>query len=124
MIGAGKLTVRDVSIRNFTQAGIDVAGSAGARVFLDKLVAVGNGFGVRIAGAGNAANMTFIQGSTLDANSTSAIQITGPSTVVISESTLSGSGGTDLSALNGGTAVSYGNNLIRSGLPTQTLPEN
>lgn len=121
MIGAGKLTINDCSIRNFTGAAIDVAGSAGARVFVNNVTAVGNAYGVRVLGASGAANTAFIDGSLLDNNSSSALEVTGPSTVVLNNSTLSGSGGPDLSVLNNGNAISYGNNLIRNGTPTQTL---
>ena len=97
-------------------------GGSGARVMIDRATIVNNAVGVRVKGAGGVANTAFVQRSVIDANVTTAVQVEDASTIVLSENTLSGSGTTDLTHLTGGTVISYGNNLIRSGSPTQTLP--
>jgi len=119
MIGGGKLMVEKSIIRNFTQNGIDVAG-ASARVFINDVTIISNNNGVSITGASNTA---FVQRSTIDINANAAVLVDGVGrTVVLSENVLAGSGLSDLRILNGATAISYGNNLIRNGdAPTQTV---
>lgn len=123
--GAGKVTIKGCSFTGFPDAGVLLAGPAGARAVLDDVTIKTNGVGLRVKGANGAANSAFVQKSLIDANTVSAVQVDGAAnTVVISDSTLSGSGQLDLSLLNGGKAISYRSNVIRSGTPTQSLPEN
>lgn len=124
--GAGKVTLKNCGFNGLAAPAVDVSGPAGARVLLDNVTIANNGAGVRVKGAGGAANTVFIQQSTIDANGGYAVQVDGAANVaVISSSTLSGSNsGPDLSLVNGGRAISYRNNVIRSGTPTQTLPTN
>ena len=76
-------------------------------------------------GASGVANTAFVTDSVIDASRSSAVVVDGgANSAVISGSTLSGSAQVDLSLLNGGRAISYNNNVIRSGTPTQTLPLN
>ena len=120
--GAGKVSIQDCRIHGFSVAAIEVAGGAGARVLVDSVTMTRNGAGIRVKGAGGAANSAFVRRSVIDGSTTSGLVVDGSSnTVVISGSQISGSGGPDLSAVNGGVAISYGDNLIRTGNPTQTL---
>ena len=122
MIGTGKLFIRNCSIRNFTINGVNVAGTAHANVFVEGSVITGNNVGVNLNGTGGAANKAFVEHSIVENNTTAAVQVNGPSSVVLSGSTLSGSPSSIIET-NGGSAVSYGNNLLRNaGAPTQTLP--
>ena len=110
---------------DYFTAAIDMKGPAGGRVVLENVVVKNSLIGLRVKGANGAANVAFVQNSLIDGNTTSAIVVDGAAnTVVISDSTLSGSGQLDLSLLNGGKAISYRSNVIRSGAPTQSLPEN
>jgi hypothetical protein len=122
MIGTGKLFIRKCSIRNFTINGVNVAGSANARVFVEESVITGNNVGVNLKGVGGVANKGFVERSVIDNSTTAAVQVDGASDVVLSGSTLSGSP-SGIIETNGGSATSYGNNLLRgAGAPTQTLP--
>ncbi len=122
MIGTGKLFIRKCSIRNFTMAGVNVAGTANARVFVEGSVITGNNVGVNLKGIGGVANTAFVEHSVVDNNTTAAVQVDGASTVVLSGTTLTGSPSSIIET-NGGSAISYGNNLLRNaGAPTQTLP--
>ena len=125
MTGAGKLTIKDCSFNGLSVPAVEVRGPAGARVVLDNATITNNAGGVLVSGANGAANTAFVQRSLIDNNTSYALRVDGAAnSAVISSSTLSGSGGPDLSLLNGGRAVSYRNNVIRSGTPTQTLPTN
>lgn len=125
MTGGGKLTIQDCRFDRLSLPAVDVRGRAGARVALDGVTITNSAGGVRVKGANGAANTVFVQRSLIDANAGFALQVDGAANAaVISGSTLSGSGGPDLSLLNGGRAVSYKNNVIRSGTPTQMLPLN
>jgi len=122
MIGTGKLFIRKCSIRNFTMAGVNVAGTANANVFVEESVITGNNVGVNLKGIGGVANTAIVERSVVENNTTAAVQIDGASTVVLSGSTLTGSPSSIIET-NGGSAISYGNNLLRhAGAPTQTLP--
>jgi hypothetical protein len=122
MIGTGKLFIRKCSIRNFTMNGVNVAGTANARVFVEESLITGNNVGVNLKGIGGAANEAFVERSVVDNNTTAAVQVDGASSVVLSGSTLTGSPSSIIET-NGGSAISYGNNLLRhAGAPTQTLP--
>ena len=67
-----------------------------------------------------AVNFAAVQGTVIDLSIASATQIMGPSTLQLSTSTLSGSPASITN--NGGTVISYGNNIIRNaGAPTQTV---
>ena len=122
MTGTGKLFIRKCSIRNFTMNGVNVAGTANARVFVEGSVITGNNVGVNLKGIGGVANTAFVEHSVVDNNTTAAVQVDGASTVVLSGTTLTGSP-SSIVETNGGSAISYGNNLLRNaGAPTQTLP--
>ena len=121
VIGAAKVILEDVRIRNVSGDGVSVEGPAGTRVFLERVTVTAAGNGVRIAGAN--ANTVFITDSVLDGNATAAVNVGAAGTAIISGSTLSGSGGaSDLLVAAGGQAVSSGDNLIRTGNPTSTTP--
>jgi Right handed beta helix region len=122
MIGGGKLIVRKCSIRNFTGNGVNVVGTANARAFVEDSLIAGNGGGMNVHGAGGAVNIGLLERSLVDNNTTFAVQVDGASALALSGSTLTGSPSSIITT-NGGTVISYGNNLLRgAGAPTQTLP--
>jgi hypothetical protein len=122
MIGTGKLFIRKCSIRNFTINGVNVAGTANARVYVEESVITGNNVGVNLKGIGGAPNIAIVDHSVIDNNTTASVKVDATSTLILSGSTLIGSPSSIIET-SGGSAVSYGNNLIRNaGTPTQTLP--
>jgi len=120
IIGGGKTTIRNCSIRNFAQNGVNLQGTANARVFVERSTILGNGGGFNMLGAGGAMNTAFVTNSLLDNNTSYATQVGGSNVLVLSGSTLTGSPFSILN--NGGQIWSYGNNILRNaGAPTQTL---
>lgn len=118
IIGAGKTMIRKCSIRNFSQAGVNLVGT-NARAFVVDSLLLRNGIGVNVTTPG-LANFAVVQGTTIDWSTASATQISGASTLQLSTTTLSGSPASITNA--GGTVISYGNNIIRNaGAPTLTL---
>ena len=119
--GGAKTTIRKCSIRNFTQNGVNLVGTAGARAVVEDCLILNNGGGLNMQGSGGAVNTAFLEHSLLDNNSTFAVKVTGPSTLVLSASTLTGSPSSIITA-SGGSVISYGNNLLRNaGAPTSTV---
>jgi Right handed beta helix region len=118
--GGGKTTIRRCSIRNFTQNGINLVGTANARAVIENTTILNNTGAFNMQGNGGAVNTAFIQNCTLDNNSSFATQVASPSTLVLIGSTLTGS---PSAITGGGSIISYGNNVIRNaGNPTSTVP--
>lgn len=125
MYGAGKVTVRNCTFNNFDNTAIRLNGPAGARGVIDNTIIKGSSSGLIVSGENGASNVAFVRNTLIDGSFQNAIKVDGAAnTAVIIGSTLSGSVGTDLSLVNGGKAISYRNNVIRSGAPTQSLPTN
>lgn len=122
IIGSGKVTIRDCEIRNFTGNGVNLVGTANARVLIEKSMIIGNTGGFNIQGAGGVANNALVLNTLMDNNSSFAVQVTGASTLVLSASQLSATP-SSIIATGGAAVVSFGNNVLRgAGLPTQTVP--
>ena len=124
IVGTGNVVIRRSSIRNFTGTGVNLVGTANARVTVLDSYIKHNGGGVNLQGAGGATNTGFVINSVIDSHTEFAIQMAGPGNVVISGNSLIG-GGPKLVISGGGTIVSYGNNVIRgsvSAVPSSTLP--
>jgi hypothetical protein len=137
VIGQGLVTIRNSSIRNFTQNGVNVAGPAGGNVrvvvnsFLTNNGAGGTTFGgVGVTGAGSGAvNNAEVVNSLIDSNNGYNVKVDGTSgaaNLVLAGSVLTGTAPNSIVVVNpgvGGAAlISYGNNVLRNGgSPTQTL---
>ncbi len=122
IIGGGKTTIRKSAIRNFSLNGINLVGTANARVVIEDTLLLNNGGGLNIQGAGGVFNSGLLKDSFLENNANFATQSTGPVSLVLTGSTLVGSP-FSIIATGAAAVISYGNNLIRNaGLPTQTLP--
>ena len=123
MIGTGKLFIRNCSVRNFTGNGVNVAGTASARVFVEGSLITGNNVGVNVMGIGGVPNSAGVEHSVIDNNTTAAVQVDGAgNAVILNASTLTGSP-SSIIATDGGSVISYGNNVFRgAGTPTQTVP--
>jgi len=120
IVGGGHITIRNTTIRNFSQNAINLAGTAATRAFIDNVQMTGNAGGLNIAPA-SGTNNAILQNSVLDNNGTFATQVTGPSILILIGCTLSGSN-SSIIASGGATVASYGNNVIRNaGAPTSTV---
>ena len=118
IIGGGRTMIRKCTIRNFSQSGVNLVGSA-ARAFVTDSLLLHNNIGVNVTTPGYA-NFAAVQGTIIDLSMASATQISGGSTLQLSTTTLSGSPASITNS--GGTVISYGNNIIRNaGSPTQTV---
>jgi hypothetical protein len=121
VIGGGKVTIRRCSIRNFTQNGVNLGGTATPRVFIEDSLILNNAGGVNLQGTSGLATFAVLRNSVVDSNTSFSTQTTGASALVLIGSTLSGSPSA-IVATGGGAVISYGNNVIRgAGVPTQTL---
>jgi hypothetical protein len=119
--GSGTVDIVRCTIRNFTQNGINVAGTAGARAVVYNSVIVNNNGGLSIEGASGAANSALVQDSVLDNNVKFATQTAGGNTLVLTDSSLTGSPSSIIAA-SGASVISYGNNVLENaGAPTKTL---
>ena len=128
MLGLGQVIIRNSTIRNFTNFGVNMAGTAGTpttRVVLQNvLITNSGGGGVNVQGASGASNNAEIFNSVLDSNANFNLQVTGPGTTVVVGSVLTGTSAASLIIGTGGTVVSYGNNVFRpaaTGLTPATL---
>jgi parallel beta helix pectate lyase-like protein len=121
IIGTGHIIIRNCSIRNFTQNGINVAGTLNAQAVVENSLVVSNNGGLNLQGIGGVANSAVIQNSVFHNNTAFATQLVSPSTLLLAGSSLIGSPSSIINT--GGTVISYGNNILRNaGAPTQTLP--
>jgi hypothetical protein len=120
IVGGGKITIRKCSIRNFTQNGINIAGTSGARAVIEDTLLLNNAGGLNVQTT-SGANGAVLRNSLVDSNTSFATQVTGAGALILIGSTLTG--GTAIIASGGAAVISYGNNVIRGGgAPTQTVP--
>jgi hypothetical protein len=121
MLGQGKLIIRNSTIRDFGNYGVNVQGAASARVVvINTLITNCAGGGIYVQGASGASNNVLVENSILDNNANFAVSVSGASTIYLMNSILTG--GTGI-VNSGGTVISYGNNVIRNGgTPTTTSP--
>lgn len=120
IIGGGRTLVRKCSIRNFTQNGVNLVGTNARVVIADSLL-LRNGTGLNVQAPVAASNFAAVQNTLIDLSTSTATQVTGPSTLQLSTTTLSGSPSSIVNN-GGGIVISYGNNIIRNaGAPTLTL---
>jgi len=126
MVGAGLLIIRNSTIRDFSGFGVNMAGTSATpapRVLVQNSLITGNkGGGINVQGAGGATNNAEVLNTLIDTNTTFGIQVIGPSTVVLSASTVTAQP-SNIIVSSGGAVVSYGNNVLRNaGGPTSTMP--
>lgn len=118
----GTLIIRNSSIRNFTQRGIDMEGTAGNNIHLQNVDLTGNTInGFFMEGQSGASNNALIEDTFFTLNGTASIEVIGPSLTFLSDSTSADA--TSISLAGGAILFSYGTNiLLGKGLPTQVLP--
>jgi hypothetical protein len=124
MTGGGNLTIVDCIIYGFQASasgyGVYVNGTAAAHVDIENTKILNNLVGVYVLPQGGVANSVIIKSSVVDSNPTANLSVNTGGTAVISNSIFAG--GPTAIAYNGGSVISYGDNVIRNaGLPTSTL---
>lgn len=123
ILNAASVMVRDTSIRNFSQSGIDLQAAANTRLVVQNSQIISNTItGILVDGTGAAANSAVVVGTLFDLNGSSAMQVAGPATVFVSANVFLFSP-TNFTITNGASVISFGNNFLRgTGLPTSTEP--
>lgn len=124
VIGSGNIFVRNCKINGFTQNGVNIVGTANARVLIENSQIFSNAGGVNVQGAGGAANSAAILHSIVDSNSSFAVQANGAANFIGLMASVLTASPAGINALNGAAVKSYGgNNLIGgTGAPTATIP--
>ena len=118
MAGSGRVTIRNSTIRNFTENGIFAAGQDGAQIFVENVFITGLADGVRVDAAAGG-NDAFISRSVIEGNTRGVSVIGAPNSVTLADNVMDN--GTDLVVKSGAAAISFGGNAMR-GAPTKTLP--
>ncbi|MBI1981327.1 MAG: hypothetical protein HYS63_07225 [Methylocystis sp.] len=124
MIGTGNLVVRNTLIRNFTGNGIDVKGTAGARVVVEDSQINNSAIGVDVLGQAGAANAVFLQRTTLDSNATNSVRAQNAvNSIGLFKCTLIGTTNA-INSVGGAPIVSFGQSNVVAGAtaPTSTVP--
>jgi hypothetical protein len=120
IISNTKVTIKKCSIRNFSGAGVNLQGPAGARVLIEDSMILSNNNGMIIAGIGGVGNVGILVRTTVDNHPGTAIVVVPGSILYMSGSKLLGSA-TNVSG--GGSFVSFGDNALQgTGTPTSTIP--
>lgn len=124
VLSVGRLTVRNVSVRNFTGYAVNMVAQAGARVFLEHSFFLHNGGGLNLQGSGaGVANYAIVNNTVMDNNLSIGARLDGPSFALFNASVITGSPSSVL-LFNGASAVTNGNNMLRpvpAGLSLQPL---
>lgn len=122
IISASSVIIRNTTIHHFT-TGVNVNGPAGAKVSIENSWINQNATGVNVQGTSGAANTAVIDQTTIEANTTAAIQVQQGGSAFLSASSLVGAG-PKIVYVGNGALTSYGNNVIRGAgaAPTTTLP--
>ena len=122
--GSGKIFVINSIISNFTRYGVEVVGTANAKVFIyNSQVTFNTLGGLLLQGQSGVTNFGIIEGSMFDSNGAASTVINAGGQLFVSGSSLTGA--TAAYSISGGTVTSYGDNVVRgSGTPTSTLPKS
>lgn len=122
IIGAGTTTIDNCRIRHFTGNGVNLNGTAGARVVVKNSVITNNNGGFLIAGASGAQNTGLSFDTLYDNNPAYAISVTAPSNALLSGNQMFGVA-TALVTSGGPSVVSFGNNVTNGAFtPSSTTP--
>jgi hypothetical protein len=120
IIGGGTTTIRKCSIRSFSHNGINLLANDGSRAIVEDSFIANNAGGISVQPSVGF-NVLLMRHTTIDRNALFSVYVTGASSIIMSDSVLTGSP-TSISTL-GGNVISYGNNVIRpAASPTQTVP--
>jgi hypothetical protein len=118
----GTVIIRNSSIRNFAQRGIDMQGTSNNNIHLQNVDLTGNTInGFFMEGQSGAVNNALIQDTFFTMNGTASIEVIGPSLTFMSDSMSADA--TSIALAGGAMLFSYGTNIILgNGTPTQVLP--
>lgn len=125
ILNAGDVLVRDVQIRDFTtvnSAGVDILSASKVRVTIDHTLLYHNTVGVNVNAAGGGHAKIF--NSQIIDSSGAAVRATGASNDALLANVQVAGGGKALDLVSGGTAKSYGNNVLPNGDAPVTVPLN
>src|ERR1700756_4721093 len=92
IIGGGNVVIRRTSINHFTGNGVNLTGTANAKVLVQDCNISNNSGGVNVQGAGGALNYGIIDRTTINNHTNFAVQIIGPGEIYLSASQLIGAG--------------------------------
>lgn len=113
MIGAGRLTIRNTVIRNFTVAGVNMVGTQGARVFMDNVTVVKANVGLALSGsAAGIQNFAIVRDSIFESNATNGVVADNGAFVLFDRTMITGSPTSGTTA-NGATIATTGTNVFR-----------
>ena len=113
MISAGRLTIRNTVIRNFSQFGINLAGLQNARVFVDNVTVLRSTVGLALQGdAAGVQNRGIVRNSVFESNQTQGV-LTNNGAFLLLHSTMITGSPTSGTTANGSTIATNGNNVLR-----------
>jgi Right handed beta helix region len=115
-VSSGNASIVRCTIHGFTQNGVNSTGTSRTRIEDSRITNNNGGFNM-------AANTSaIVENTVIDKNTTFAIQTAGPSTLVLTGSTLTGNPAA-LAQSGGAVIISFGNNtILGTGAPTMTVP--
>jgi hypothetical protein len=122
ILSAAQVLVENTQIRGFTQNGIDVQTTTNSLVNVLNTVISNNPGGINVLAGGAGVDFVVVNDSQLVGNSSFDVKADGANSRIILNKSMLNGGPSDVVAVNGGVIQSYGNNVIRTGNPTATIP--
>ncbi len=123
MSGAGKLTIRNTVIRNFSQFGVNMAGSQNARLLMDNVTVLRSTVGLALQGsAAGVQNFGIVRDSLLDSNQTQGVLADNGAFLLFDTTMITGSPTSGTTA-NGATIATNGNNVFRPNIAGTVLQQ-
>jgi len=120
ILAANLVTIKNSTIKNFTQNGVNV-GASGARLHLQDSLVLSNATVMGTAGVNIVSGAVgIVSRSTIDIHAQPSINVAAGGTLLLNGSSLFGSA---TNVQNAGTFTSFGNNALQTtGTPTNTIP--
>ncbi len=113
MISAGRLTIRNTVIRNFSQFGINMVGLQNARLFADNVTVLRAQVGLALQGsAAGVQNFGIVRDSIFESNQTQGVLANNGAFLLLDTTMITGSPTSGTTA-NGATIATNGNNVFR-----------
>jgi hypothetical protein len=118
MSNGGNLAIVNCNIYGFA-IGVSATGINGAHVTIENSIIRGNTVGISVAPQPAASITVVIDRTLVDSNPSGNLSVATGGVAVLSQSVIVGA--PSAISVSGGSVVSYGNNVIRTGSPTSTL---
>jgi hypothetical protein len=115
IVGSGSTIIRNCSIRHFTGNGVNLVGTAGARVVVQNCLIANNTGGLNVQGAGGASNVGSLVDTLLDENTSFAAQATGAGNTIGLVRSILNNSPAGLKLVSSATATSFGPSNIITG---------